>query len=298
MENGQDKKPKEKQLPEEEVFGELDAMYQRVADIEKEEAEEVSVQEETKDKERKVLEKGSKKKSGQGGKRPYRLIILGAVAVLFALILAITFWKPTALLQFLKIGETQQPTVSQPPRLRKLPAAVTPPAPSASPSGATSQTPPSPPLTTASPMPPTPPPAAASSAPAPTPAQASPVQTKQEALKGPREESEKTKPIGQETVKPDKLTAEEKYYAVQVGSFRHMENVRDLAGVLKKEGLDTYWVAMKDKKGETFYRVFVGQFKDKNGAAQFLKDKKIFRNYPGSFIQEVASSKTIDGSTK
>ena len=134
MENGQDKKPKEKQLPEEEIFGELDAMYQRVADIEKEEAEKVSVQKEAKDNERKGLEKGSKKKPGQGGKRPYRLIILGAVAVLFALILAITFWKPTALLQLLKIGETQQPTVPQPPRLRKLPAAVTPPAPSAPPS--------------------------------------------------------------------------------------------------------------------------------------------------------------------
>ena len=77
-----------------------------------------------------------------------------------------------------------------------------------------------------------------------------------------------------------------------------MENVRDLTGILKKEGLDAYWITMKGRKGEALHRVFVGQFGDKNEAAQFLKDKKIFRNYPGSFIQEVSPSKIIDGNMK
>jgi len=36
MENEQDIKNKDKSIPEEELFDELDAMYQRVADIEKE----------------------------------------------------------------------------------------------------------------------------------------------------------------------------------------------------------------------------------------------------------------------
>ena len=202
MENEQDKKTKDKQIPEEELFDELDAMYQRVADIEKEEATKVSSQEEVKNKNQGGLDMGSKKKSGQNGKRPYRPIILGAIAVLFALILAITFWKPTAVLQLLNLGGTQQPTLSTPtpPRPRKPPSIVTPAAPPAPPSIATSQTPPPPP------------PVAASSAPPPSPPKSLPAQAKQEAVLPPREEAEKAKPISQEIVKPNKPLSQEKYY--------------------------------------------------------------------------------------
>jgi cell division septation protein DedD len=288
MENEQDKKTKDKQIPEEELFDELDAMYQRVADIEKEEATKVSSQEEVKNKNQGGLDMGSKKKSGQNGKRPYRPIILGAIAVLFALILAITFWKPTAVLQLLNLGGTQQPTLSTPipPRPRKPPSIVTPAAPPAPPSIATSQTPPPPP------------PVAASSAPPPSPPKSLPAQAKQEAVNLPREETEKAKPISQEIVKLNKPTPRGKYFAIQVGSFHDMENVRDLVGVLKKEGLDAYWITMKSKKSGALYRVLVGQFMDTNEAAQFLKDKKILKNYPDSFIQEISSSKIIDGSMK
>ena len=281
MENEQDKKTKDKQIPEEELFDELDAMYQRVADIEKEEATKVSSQEEVKNKNQGGLDMGSKKKSGQNGKRPYRPIILGAIAVLFALILAITFWKPTAVLQLLNLGGTQQPTLSTPtpPRPRKPPSIVTPAAPPAPPSIATSQTPPPPP------------PVAASSAPPPSPPKSLPAQAKQEAVLPPREEAEKAKPISQEIVKLNKPTPRGKYFAIQVGSFHDMENVRDLVGALKKEGLDAYWITMKSKKSGALFRVLVGQFMDTNEAAQFLKDKKILKNYPDSFIQEISSSK-------
>jgi len=288
MENEQDKKTKNKPIPEVELFDELDAMYQRVADIEKEEATKVSSQEEVKNKNGGDLDMGSKKKSGQNGKRPYRPIILGAIAVLFALILAITFWKPTAVLQLLNLGGTQQPTLSTPlpPRPRKPPSIVTPAAPPAPPSIATSQTPPPPP------------PVAASSAPPPSPPKSLPAQAKQEAVNLPREETEKAKPMSQEIVKLNKPTPRGKYFAIQVGSFHDMENVRDLVGVLKKEGLDAYWITMKSKKSGALYRVLVGQFMDTNEAAQFLKDKKILKNYPDSFIQEISSSKIIDGSMK
>ncbi len=70
-----------------------------------------------------------------------------------------------------------------------------------------------------------------------------------------------------------------------------MENVRDLVGVLKKEGLDAYWTTTKSKKRGALYKVFVGQFMDRNEAAQFQKDKRILKNYPDSFIQEISSSK-------
>jgi cell division septation protein DedD len=69
-----------------------------------------------------------------------------------------------------------------------------------------------------------------------------------------------------------------------------MENVRDLEEALKKEGLDAYWITSKSKRRGVLYKVFVGQFTDTNEAAQFHKDKKILKNYPDSFIQEVSSS--------
>jgi cell division septation protein DedD len=282
MENILDKKIKDKQIPEEELFEELDAMYQRVADIEKEEATEASAPGETalflEPGAQAAPEKPVKKKPGRNKKRDYRPMILATIAILLVFILAITFWKPMAILQLLKIGETQQPAVPPPPRPRKPPSAVATPAPPPLPFAATSPTRPTPPPVAASPAPPTPSP------------KSLPAQTKQEAVRSPQEEAEKTKPISQEIVKPNKPLSQEKYYAVQIGSFRNMENVRDLTGLLKKEGFDAYWITMKSKKGETLYRVFVGQFTDKDEAAQFLKDKKVLRNYPGSFIQEVSSS--------
>src|SRR4030042_7031418 len=115
MENGQDIKKKDKQIPEEELFDELDAMYQRVADIEKEEATEtLPFGEDTSSSPRGtpvVPEKPLKKKSGRNKKRFYRPMILGAIAILFALILGMTLWKPLAILQLLKIGDVRQPTV-------------------------------------------------------------------------------------------------------------------------------------------------------------------------------------------
>ncbi len=149
MDNEQDKKNKDKQIPEEELFDELDAMYQRVADIEKEEATEILTHEEDTSSSthgtQVVPEKPLRKKSGRNKKRSYRPMILGAIAILFALILGITFWKPMAILQLLKIGDVQQPAV--PPRLapRKPPAVVTPKSPPASPTTATSPAPPIPP---------------------------------------------------------------------------------------------------------------------------------------------------------
>jgi cell division septation protein DedD len=262
---------KDKPIPEEELFDELDTMYQRVADIEKEEAAEVSPRGEadlfSKDGTRVAPEKPLKKKPERNKKRSYRPMILGTIAILFAFILAITFWKPMAILQLLKMDETRQPTVPSSPLPRKAPSVVTPPAP------------PTPPAVATSP---------ASPKPSPEPA---PAQPKREVVKSPQEEAEKAKPIPQEIVKPDQPVLQGKYYAIQVGAYSDMENVRDLIGVFKKEGLDAYWISMKSKKEGTLYRVFVGQFKDEYEAAQFLKDKKILKNYPDSFIREVSSSK-------
>ncbi len=282
MENEQDKNKKDKQIPEEELFDELDAMYQRVADIEKEEATETLTHEDDASSSthgaRVAPEKPLKKKSGRNKKRSLRPIILGAIAILLALILGITFWKPTAILRLLKIGDTQQPTVPPRPTPRKPPAVVTPkpsPAPSQLPAAITPPASPTPPAVATSPAPPKP-------APEPAPVQ------KPEAVKSPAEEAKQAKAIP----RPDKPTPQGKSYAIQIGSFREMENVRDLIGVLKKEGLDAYWIASTGKKRGALYKVFVGQFMDRNEAAQFQKDKNILKNYPDSFIQEVSSPRS------
>jgi hypothetical protein len=199
MENGQDSKKKDKQIPEEELFDELDAMYQRVADIEKEEATEVLTHAEDASSStygtQVIPEKPLMKKSGRNEKRSYRPVILGAIAILFALILGITFWRPMAILQLLKIGDVQQPTVPPRPAPRKPPAVVTPKAP------------------------PAPPTAAASIAPPKPPSESVPAQTRSEAVKSPREEAAKVKSIPQEILKPDKPAPPGRYFAYRLGHF-------------------------------------------------------------------------------
>jgi len=278
MENDLDKKIKDKQIPEEELFEELDAMYQRVADIEKEEATKVPSQGETalfaeRSETPSGPEKQTKKEPGKKKRRDYRPIILAVTAVMLVFVLGMTFWKPMVILQLLKIGEAQQPMVSPPPRPRKPSRTVTAPAPTA-----------------ISPKVPTPPALAAPQASPSAPPKSTPVDLKPEATQNLSKEAEKAKPTTQEISNPHRPISHEKYYAVQVGSFRNMENVRELAEILKKEGLDAYWISMKSHKGETLHRVFVGQFAGKDEAAQYLRDKKFLRNYPGSFVQEVSSN--------
>jgi len=194
-----------------------------------------------------------------------------------------------AILQLLKIGDVRQPTVLPRPAPRKPSAVVTPKTLPAPPAAATSPATPPPPSAVAPPAPPIPPTVATSPAPSKPPSGSVPAQ-KQEAVKNPREEAERAKPIPQEIVKPDKPVLPGKHFAIQIGTFREMENVRDLVGVFKKEGLDAYWIASKSNKRGVLYKVFVGQFMDRNEAAQFQKDKPILKNYPDSFIQEVSSS--------
>jgi len=275
MEKEQDAKKKDKPIPEEELFDELDAMYQRVADIEKEEATEILTPVEPDSSStagtRVAPEKPIKKKSGWNKNRFYRMI-LGGMTILLAVILGIALWKPMSILNFLKIGDGQQPTVSPRPAPRKPSAVVTPKAPPAPPTAAATLAPPTPPPAVVPPASPIPSTAATPPAPSKRPSESVTAQARQE------------------VVKSSTPSSQGKFYAVQIGSFREMENVRNLVGILKKEGLDAYWIASQGKRG-ALYKVFVGQFKDTNEAAQFLRDKAILKNYPDSFIQEISSSK-------
>ena len=103
---------KDKQIPEEELFVELDSMYQRVADIEKEEAAETPIPE--------------KKKPRQNKKRSYRYFITVASIsfIILASIFTVTILKPTIIPQLFKMGDTQPSTVAPPPALPKLPKEI------------------------------------------------------------------------------------------------------------------------------------------------------------------------------
>jgi len=283
---------KDKQISEEELLEELDTMYQRVADIEKEEAAEAPTFVKTKPKQRK--------------KGVFRTILIAMFIFFIALasILAITIFDPVALLQRLRTGDTQPSTVVTPRSPSKRPAVAPSPAAPKSPAAVvTSPEPQKPQAVAASsaarPPPPvaTPPATTAPTSVTPSPAprkpasQLPPVQAKQEAVKSPPQETEKSKPIPQEAMQPSKSLPRGKYFAIQVGAFGDRENVRELVEAFKKEGLEAYWIPMKSESGETLYRVFVGRFTDTNEAAEVLKDKKIFKNYPDSFIKAVPSSK-------
>jgi len=270
---------KDKEISEEELLDELDTMYQRVADIEKEEEEQASP----------LLPPPQKIKPKQKKKRPYRTIIIMASVffVVLASIFAITIFDPMALLERLKTGGTQSSTVATPPTPKKRsPVAPSPAAPKP-PAVVTSQEPPKPSAaaTSSAPQP------SPSVAPSPTvspklPSESPPIQTKQEVVKRIQGEAEEPISKPQEIVKLNKPALPGKYYAIQVGAFRDMENVRELVEAFKKEGLEAHWVTMKG-----LHRVLVGQFTDENEAAAFLKDKKIFDKYPGSFVKEISPSK-------
>jgi cell division septation protein DedD len=259
---------KNKQISEEDLLDELDTMYQRVADIEKEEAAEPPPP---------LMIKPKQKK-----KRSYRTIIImiSVFFIILASILAITIFDPMSFLQRLKMGDTQPSTVATPPAPSKRSTVVP------------SPVPPKPPSAAASPAaPPSPSVVPSPAVPSKPPSESLPVQTKQEAVKKTQEEAKKAKSKPQEILKPDKPAPQGKYYAIQVGSFRDMENVRELTDAFKKEGLDAYWITIKSRSTGTLYRVLVGQFTDENEATQFLNNKKIFKTYPDSFIKEVSPSK-------
>ena len=282
---------KDKQISEEELLEELDTMYQRVADIEKEEAAEPPAFVKTKPKQRK--------------KGAFRNILIAMFIFFIALasILAITVFDPVTLLERLRTGATQpstvvtrrspskRPPVAPSPATPKPPVAVTSSEPLKAPAVAASS-PASPSPSVATPPATT---APASVAPSPAPAKSAsqlpPVQPKQEGVKNLPQETEKPKPILPETMQPNKPLPRGKYFAIQVGAFRDMENVRELVETFKKEGLEAYWVPMESEIRGTIYRVFVGRFTNTDEAAEVLKDKKIFKNYPGSFVKAVPSSK-------
>ena len=111
-----------------------------------------------------------------------------------------------------------------------------------------------------------------------------PVQIEQKAIQEIEAKEERKESVPQGITKPDEPVAPQKYYAIQVGAFRHLENANELIEVFKEKGLDAYWISMASRNGGILYKVLVGHFADRNKAVEFVNDKSVLSDYPGSFV--------------
>jgi cell division septation protein DedD len=116
------------------------------------------------------------------------------------------------------------------------------------------------------------------------------VQTEQEAIQNTEGNVEKKESIPQGNKSADNLSTQNGYYAIQVGAFHNWENARDLMEAFKRKGLEAYWISRESRHRGVLYRVFVGRFMDRNEASEFVKDKRILNDYPGSFIRVILFS--------
>ncbi len=254
---------KDKHRSDEELFDELDTMYQRVAGFEGKEAtpEQPSTPYEYGETTKGVASShgtvvsstgirthatpGEPFKPGQNKKWYHRRIIIIPMSlslILFALILILTIIKPMITPRGSNLGYVQQKTV--------VPSAKLVEPPSASPS----------------------------------------VQTEQEAMQKAEENVDKKESISQGNRRDDNPFTRNGYFAIQVGAFHEWENARDLMEAFKSEGLDAYWITRQRRNRGILYMVFVGHFMDRKEAAEFVKGKRILNNYPDSFIRMISSS--------
>jgi len=93
-----------------------------------------------------------------------------------------------------------------------------------------------------------------------------------------------------QTTKPVLSLTQKRHYTVQIGAFRNWKNARDLIEALQKKDLGGYWVEVNTKDRGPLYRVFSGYFMERNEATEFMKDKGILNDYPGSFVREISSN--------
>ncbi|MBN1381060.1 MAG: SPOR domain-containing protein [Deltaproteobacteria bacterium] len=253
-----------KRPEEEELFEDLDNMYRRVADTDDET----------------ILIPPSHPEEEEK-KRPARtFIIVGCIVfVILATIFVITLVEPTFFSGPSKTPGDQPLTVTAPSSTPESPAAVaTKSEPSEKPEAADTDIPP---------------PAASDTtetAAAPPPARLLMVEKKPDIGKTVQKEETKEESPSQQIAKPDRPLPPAKYYAVQVGAFSNMNNVRRIVDAFNKEGLEAHWMTVKSSDGKIIHRVFVGQFANKSEAAHFLKSNKMLKKYPGSFVKEVSVS--------
>jgi len=115
-----------------------------------------------------------------------------------------------------------------------------------------------------------------------------PVQTEEDALQNIEERQQKAETMPHQTFGSNSPFTQKRHYAVQVGAFRNWENASQRIDALRKKDLEPYWVEIQSKSRRISYIVFSGYFADRNEAAEFLKRKGILNNYPDSYVREIS----------
>jgi cell division septation protein DedD len=91
-----------------------------------------------------------------------------------------------------------------------------------------------------------------------------------------------------QTALPEPVFTESMHYAVQMGAFSNWRNAFRRIDSLRKENLDPYWIARQSRSRGTVYVIFSGSFTNRQEAVQFMEGKDIRKNYPGSFVRGIS----------
>ncbi|MBA4398039.1 MAG: hypothetical protein C0394_11750 [Syntrophus sp. (in: bacteria)] len=85
---------------------------------------------------------------------------------------------------------------------------------------------------------------------------------------------------------PPRGVANDKLFAIQIKSFDNPAEASKLVEDLRKAGMETDSVAASVGARGIWNRVLIGRFKNQNEALKFMHEHKIKDAYPGSFIQK------------
>jgi len=96
-----------------------------------------------------------------------------------------------------------------------------------------------------------------------------------------KEETEKRKEI-----KP----AIEKLYTIQISAIRNFEIAKGFLKKIEVSQPDVHLDRFDSKKYGVWYRVFTGHFASKTEALKYMKEKNIRKTYPGSYILKIPAS--------
>jgi hypothetical protein len=77
-------------------------------------------------------------------------------------------------------------------------------------------------------------------------------------------------------------------FAIQIQSFDHPDDARKLVADLERTGMEAYIVAAPLGNRGVWNRVLIGRFESPGDALNFMQEKKLKDRYPDSFIQKLS----------
>ena len=102
---------------------------------------------------------------------------------------------------------------------------------------------------------------------------------------------------GESLEQPAKIEASDKVktanaskYAVQISSVRNKEDAKRLASKLRANGMDARHIEFDSEKSGKWYVVLIGQFDNRFEAVNFMREKGLAKEYPGSCLFEASLS--------